>query len=65
MTTEEFKKLALLKNNFYKIGRTFLKTERRFRSNKLPYKYKVLQEFVDDDGKFIRCDQGDPVHLAL
>ena len=39
--------------HFYKIGRTFLKTERRFRSNKLPYKYKVLQEFVDDDGKFI------------
>lgn len=39
--------------HFYKIGRTFLKTERRFRSNKLPYNYKILQEFIDNDGKFV------------
>jgi hypothetical protein len=41
------------KELFYKIGRTFLKVNRRFRSNKMPYDYKVLYEFLDYDGKFI------------
>ena len=38
---------------FYKIGRTFLKTNRRFRSNKLPYNYKVKHEFINDDPIYI------------
>lgn len=32
--------------HFYKIGRTFFKVSRRFNSNrKMPYKYKIIQEF--------------------
>ena len=38
---------------FYKIGRTFLKTERRFRSNKMPYNYKIIYEVSDKNAKFI------------
>jgi len=41
------------KEKFYKIGRTFLKTKRRFRSKKMPYNYKILYEFIDQNAKFI------------
>lgn len=39
--------------SFYKIGRTFLKTDRRFRAIRLSYDYKILHEFVSSDAKFI------------
>lgn len=37
---------------FYKIGRTFLKTSRRFYSKKgMPYKYEILNEIIFDNAK--------------
>lgn len=40
---------------FYKIGRTFLTVERRFRSNKLPYNFKIEAIYISEDAKYI-CD---------
>ena len=40
---------------FYKIGRTFLTVERRFRSNKLPYSFKTEVVYISEDAKYI-CD---------
>lgn len=40
------------KESFYKIGRTFLTTKRRFRStNVMPYDYEIVKEFVFDNAK--------------
>lgn len=39
--------------HFYKIGRTFLKTDMRFKSNKLPYSYKILHEVISENPEYI------------
>lgn len=38
--------------SFFKIGRTFLETKKRFRSKKLmPYNYEIINEFIFDTAK--------------
>ena len=37
---------------FYKVGRTFLKTNRRFNSNtSMPYNYEIINEFIFETAK--------------
>lgn len=37
--------------SFYKIGRTYRKTNERFRSTKLPYNYEIIKEYIFDNAK--------------
>lgn len=40
------------KETFYKIGRTFVKTKRRFSSSHyMPYKYEVIKDFIFDNAR--------------
>lgn len=42
---------------FYKIGRTFLKTKKRFESKtQLPYKYEILKEIVGDAKEIVNFE---------
>jgi hypothetical protein len=43
---------------FYKIGRTFTKTEKRFKSNgkRFPYKFKVLKEIIGDADNIFKLE---------